>query len=61
MAETSHTVAPPAVRLQMEPVPYRSAAWRELWRRLFAAIEADFAADVPTEPTAADGTGGVSC
>ena len=35
--------AAPTVQLRMEPVAYRSAAWRELWRRIFEAIAEDFA------------------
>ena len=76
MAETSRTVAPPAVRLHMELVPHRSAAWRELWRRLFAAIEADIAGDVlmqlraterricsaeSADPTTTEGPDGAAC
>ncbi|MBM4362595.1 MAG: hypothetical protein FJ104_07930 [Deltaproteobacteria bacterium] len=33
------------VRVEVEPVPERSAAWRALWRELFTAIEAELAAN----------------
>lgn len=29
------------VRLEVEHVPYRSAAWRELWRQIFEAVAED--------------------
>jgi hypothetical protein len=41
----------PEVSLHIEAVPYRSAAWRELWRQIFIAVaeELDRVPD-PSQP-----------
>lgn len=48
-----------SVRLCIEPVAYRSAAWDALWRRLFEAIAAQvgFAA----EDAITEENGGAAC
>lgn len=33
----------PEVSLRIEAVPYRSAAWRELWRQIFIAVAEELA------------------
>lgn len=53
------------VGVSVEAVPYRSAAWRELWRQLFLAIEEELdrldgeldEAGSPEDPQ----TGGILC
>lgn len=47
----------PLAQLRVELVPSRSAAWRELWRRLFAVIEVDLLAPTSNH-VAAEGSGG---
>lgn len=46
--------APLSVQLHIEPVTHRSAAWSELWHRIFDAIAENFARDDATLTAAGD-------
>lgn len=41
----------PDVRVDVTRVAYRSAAWREMWRRIFAAVAEDFGLDETADCT----------
>ena len=54
MTEANRPSGPLNVQLHIEPATHRSAAWSELWRRIFDAIAEDFARDEAALTAAGD-------